>query len=413
MPVLQPSFLPDPPAVEAATPLMAQYLAVKARHQDCLLFFRLGDFYEMFFEDAVTASKALDIALTRRGQHQGQDVPMCGVPAHAYESYVAKLIRAGFRVAICEQKESPEEAKKRAKGQGGGKAIVTRDVVRIITQGTLTEDSLLDARAANYLACLTNVGEDMAIAWCDIVAGHIFAQSVSVAELSGVLARLDASEILIAQRLVEKPELFEILAPVRAQLAPQPNGRFDSDNARRRLCDIYNVGDVAAFGDFSRAEIAALGSLLDYACLTQKTDLKHFARPLKSGALQVTIDAATRRNLELTRTLSGDRRGSLLDAIDRTETGAGARLLAARLTSPLTDVGAIAARLDAVAFFVGAGVLRDKMRASLRRCPDLERALARLALGRGGPRDLASVRDALSEAEAVRSALLAARLPLP
>ena len=404
MSAVQASFLPEPlpPAVEAATPLMAQYLSVKERHKDCLLFFRLGDFYELFFDDAVRASKALDIALTRRGQHGGQDVPMCGVPAHSYEGYLAKLIRAGFRVALCEQQESPEEAKKR-----GGKSIVTRDVVRIVTPGTLTEDSLLDARSANYLACFTSVGDDIAVAWCDMVAGHIHAQSVTVGDMAGMLARLDASEILIAQRLVEKPELFEILAPWRTRLVPQPNGRFDSDNAKRRVMDVYNVGDLTAFGDFSRAEVTALGALLDYVELTQKTDLKHFARPQKAGAAQMAIDAATRRNLELTRTLSGERRGSLLDALDRTETGAGARLLAARLTAPLTDVGAIAARLDAVAFFVQSLVLRDTVRTALRRAPDLERALARLALGRGGPRDLASVRDALKQAEIMRTDLLA------
>jgi len=407
MPAVQPSFLPELPAAETATPLLTQYFAIKKEHQDCLLFFRLGDFYEMFFDDAVTASKALDIALTRRGQYQGKDVPMCGVPAHSYENYVAKLIRAGFRVAICEQQESPEEAKKR-----GSKSIVTRDVIRIITPGTLTEDSLLDARAANTLACLANVGNDIAIAWCDIVAGTIFAQSVAEADLQGMFARLDASEILIAQRLIEKPELFEVLAPWRAQLAPQPNSRFDSDNARRRMMEIYNVGDLKAFGDFSRAEIAALGALLDYVELTQKTGLKHFSRPQKAGALQVAIDASTRRNLELMRTLSGDRRGSLLDSIDRTESGAGARLLASRLTAPLTDVVAINARLDGVEFFTGASALRENIRSALRRAPDLERALARLALGRGGPRDLASVRDALRQAESIKTALLdASKMP--
>jgi len=406
MTMVQASFLPDVPLpAEATTPLMAQYLAVKERHQDCLVFFRLGDFYELFFDDAVKASKALDIALTRRGQHQGQDIPMCGVPAHSYEGYLAKLIRAGFRVAVCEQQETPEEAKKAAKSRGG-KTIVTRDVVRIITPGTLTEDSLLDARTANYLACLTSVGEDLAIAWCDIVGGHIFAQTVTANDLSGVLARLDASEILIAQRVLEKPALFEILAPWQSKLVPQPNGRFDSDNAKKRVMAAYRVADIAAFGDFSRVEITALGALIDYVELTQKTDLKHFMRPLKSGAAQVAIDAATRRNLELTRTLSGERRGSLLEAIDRTETGAGARLLAMRLTSPLTDVAAITARLDAVAFFVRLPALRETVRTALKRAPDLERALARLALGRGGPRDLASVRDALKQARVMRDSLL-------
>lgn len=411
MSVAQASFLPEITStvgVETTTPLMTQYLEVKARHQDCLVFFRLGDFYELFFDDAVTAAKALDIALTRRGQHKGQDVPMCGVPAHSYEAYLAKLIRAGFRVALCEQKESPEEAKKR-----GGKSIVTRDVVRIITPGTITEDSLLDARAANFLACLTGVGDALGFAWCDLVSGQIYAQSVTAGDLSGLLARVDACEILVAQRVIENPALFETLAPWRTKLVPQPNGRFDSDNAKRRVMDVYRVADLAAFGDFTKVEVAALGALLDYVELTQKTDLHHLARPVRAGADHVAIDAATRRNLELTRTLSGERRGSLLDAIDRTETGAGSRLLAMRLTAPLTDAGAIAARLDAVAFFVGAAQVRDTVRVALRRAPDVERAMARLVLGRGGPRDLAAIRDGLRQAEMIRSALLVMAATMP
>ncbi len=403
MPPVQASFLSDLQTPEAATPLLAQYFAVKRQHQDCLLFFRLGDFYELFFEDALTASKALDIALTKRGQHKGQDVPMCGVPAHSYEGYVAKLIRAGFRVAICEQQESPAEAKKR-----GNKSIVTRDVIRIITPGTLTEDSLLDARAANFLACVTSIGNELALAWCDIVTGRVYVQGLEALDLAGALASIDPSEILISQRAVETPELFEALAPWRTQLAPQPNSRFDSDNARRRILDIYGVGDLAAFGDFGRAEIAALGALLDYIELTQKTDLKHFSPPQKAGTMQVAIDASTRRNLELTRTLSGERQGSLLSAIDRTETGAGARLLASRLTAPLTDVRVIQARLDAVEYFVMSADARAKVRGFLRRTPDLERALARLALGRGGPRDLASVREAVRRAGEIRSVLVGA-----
>ncbi len=397
--------LPDLlPAEDAATPLMAQYKAVKAQHQNCLLFFRLGDFYEMFFDDAVTAAKALDIALTRRGQHQGQDVPMCGVPAHSYEGYLAKLIRQGFRVAICEQTEAPEDAKKRAK-KDGGKSIVSREVVRIVTPGTVTEETLLDAQAANYLACVAGVGDDLAVAWLDLAAGKPAVQTVSASELGGVLARLDAAEILLPQRLIEKPELFEALAAWKARLAPQPNGRFDSGNAERRLQTLYSVGTLASFGDLTRAEIAALGALLEYVELTQKKDLKHLARPERWRAAHVAIDAATRRNLELTRTLSGERNGSVLSVIDRTLTGAGARLLAARLVAPLTDANAIEQRLEAVDFMTRASALRCAIRAKLKQTPDLERALARLALGRGGPRDLAAIRDALMQAEAIRSAL--------
>jgi DNA mismatch repair protein MutS len=388
---------------DSATPLLAQYLAIKAQHPDCILFFRLGDFYEMFFDDAKKASRALDIALTRRGQFQGRDVPMCGVPFHAYENYLARLIRQGFHVAICEQTEDPAAARKR-----GAKAIVSREVVRIVTPGTVTEDSLLDARVANFLACLTAIGDDMALAWLDLATATPRTQTVSVAELGVVLARIDPSEILISQRLIENPDLFETLAPWRDQLTPQPNSRFDSENAKRRLQQTYQVSELAAFGNFSRAEIAALGALLDYAALTQKSDLSHLAQPQNFSSTNVLVmDPATRRNLELTRTLNGERKGSLLDAIDRTLTSAGARLLAARLAEPLTDVTAINKRLDSINFMLNHNALRDSLQQTLKQTPDLERALARLALGRGGPRDLAALRDALRHAETIRSALLA------
>ena len=389
---------------DATTPLMAQYLAIKAQHPDCLVFFRLGDFYEMFFEDAVKASRALDIALTRRGQFQGQDIPMCGVPFHAYENYLARLIRQGFHVAICEQTEDPAAARKR-----GNKSIVMREVVRIVTPGTVTEESLLDARSANYLVCLAVTGDDMALAWLDLATAEPRTQAVNASELSTALARINPSEILTPQRLIENPDLFEILAPWRDQLTPQANSRFDSDNGRRRLQQTYNVIDLAAFGDFSRSEIAALGALLDYAALTQKSDLTHLARPQSTGpANTLALDPATRRNLELTRTLNGERRGSLLDAIDRTLTSGGARLLAARLAAPLTDIHAINRRLEAVSFMLQQKALREHLQKTLKQTPDLERALARLALGRGGPRDLAALRDSLRNAEIIRSALLAA-----
>ncbi|MDD3289251.1 MAG: DNA mismatch repair protein MutS, partial [Alphaproteobacteria bacterium] len=393
---------------DAVTPLLAQYLGLKAQHQDCLLFFRLGDFYELFFEDAVKASKALDIALTRRGQMQGQDVPMCGVPVHAYENYLSKLIKHGFRVAICEQTESPAEAKKR-----GHKSIVTRDVVRIVTPGTITEDSLLDSRSANFLACLMQVGDEFAVAWLDLAAGEPGSQSVSVAEISGVLARINPSELILPQRLLEQSEISGVLEQWKEQLAPQPNSRFDSENARRRLAAAYKVNTLESFGDFSRAEVAALGSLIDYVSLTQKSDLSHLSRPSNSYSSQVAIDASTRKNLELVRTQQGERRGSLLASIDRTQTGAGARLLALRLMSPLTEPEAINKRLASVEFMVQSRGLCKKLRDALRAVPDLERALARLALMRGGPRDLASVRNAIAQADTIRSYLLEVMSKLP
>ena len=386
-----------------ATPMMVQYLAVKAGYPDALLFYRMGDFYELFFDDAVKASAALDIALTKRGKHQGEDIPMCGVPVHSHESYLSRLIRRGFKVAVCEQMEDPAEAKKR-----GSKSVVRRDVVRLITPGTLTEDALLDARAHNYLAALAQVRSDSAnefgLAWLDVSTGDFHVQPLKRNSLAAALARLDPGELLLSERLLEDDELRDAIAPWKQILSILAAPRFDSDNARKRLETLYGVGTLDAFGAFSRAEVAAAGALVDYVELTQKGKLPRLAAPqrLAQGAV-MEIDAATRRNLELTHTLAGEKRGSLLSCIDRTVTGAGARLLAARLAAPLTDPVAINGRFDAVAFFVGAGGAREAVRDALKACPDIERALSRITLGRGGPRDLAAVRDGLVQGPVLRA----------
>jgi DNA mismatch repair protein MutS len=381
--------------------MMAQYLEIKRAHPDCLLFYRMGDFYELFFDDAVAASAALDIALTKRGQHLGEDIPMCGVPVHAGEAYLARLIRQGFKVAICEQTEDPAAARKR-----GSKSVVQRDVVRLVTPGTLTEDSLLDARAHNYLAALADAGGELGLAWLEISTGEFLTQPLPEGGLAAALARLRPGEILLPERLLQRPALYEALGDWKAALSPLPSVRFDSANAQRRLEALYEVKALEAFGDFTRAELAAAGALVDYVELTQKGRLPRLAAPrrLPLGAV-MEIDAATRRNLELTEALSGGRKGSLLGTIDRTVTGAGARLLAARLAAPLTDPAAIAARLDMLQYLIEAEALRADMRERLKRCPDIERALARLTLGRGGPRDLAAVRDGLAQAAGLRSLL--------
>jgi DNA mismatch repair protein MutS len=392
---------PDGGEASPSTPMMAQYLAIKRQHPDCLLFYRMGDFYELFFDDAVKAAAALDIALTARGKHLGQDVPMCGVPVHSHESYLARLIRHGFKVALCEQTEDPKEARRR-----GGKAVVRREIVRVITAGTLTEDTLLDSRRNNYLAACAEAGGSLGIAWLDMSTGDFAIQPFARREMDAVLARLEPCEILLPETLVQQPELFETLKVWRDRLTPLPPSRFDSINGRRRLESLYRVGSLDAFGAFSRGEIAAAGALVDYVDLTQKGKLPRIARPRRvlEGAV-LAIDAATRRNLELTRTLAGDVKGSLLSTIDRTVTGAGARLLAARLTVPLTDVAAINSRLDMVQFFIEDAAVRQSIRDRLAHCPDVERALARLTLGRGGPRDLAAIRGALAITSELRAAL--------
>ena len=381
------------------TPMMAQYLALKQAHPDCLLFYRMGDFYELFFEDAVKAAEALDITLTKRGQHRGEAVPMCGVPVHAADAYLSRLIRQGFKVAIGEQVEDPAEARKR-----GAKSVVKRDVVRVVTPGTITEDELLDARSHNYLAALAEAGGGLGLAWLDVSTGDFLAQPASEAGLAAALARVAPGELLIADRLLERPALYDTLADWQERLSPLPAARFDSVNAGRRLEAVFGVKALDAFGDFGRAELAAAGALVDYVELTQRGRLPRLTPPrrLKDGAV-MEIDAATRRNLELAEALTGGRRGSLLETLERTVTGAGARLLAAHLAAPLTDPGRIGARLDKLQFLIEREELRAELRARLKRCPDVERALARLTLGRGGPRDLAAVRDGLAEAAALRA----------
>ena len=389
----------------AATPMIAQYLEVKEQHPDCLLFYRMGDFYELFFEDAHKAAAALDITLTHRGQHRGEAVAMAGVPVHAAESYLARLIRQGFKVAICEQMEDPAAAKKR-----GTKAVVRREVVRVVTPGTLTEDELLDSRRPNHLAALAAAGRgaaQLALAWVDVSTGSFEAQPVTANELPAALARLAPGELLLPERLMQRPDLFELLADWKAALSPLPDTRFDAANAEARLRELHEVAVLDAFGAFGAAELAACGALVDYVALTQKGALPHLHPPRRVAPESVmAIDAATRRNLELTEALSGGRAGSLLASLDRTRTGPGARLLARRLDAPLTDPGEIGGRLAAVAHLLAETELRQALRACLARCPDLERALSRLTVGRGGPRDLGALRDGLAAAAEIQGLLL-------
>ncbi|HEX6442728.1 MAG TPA: DNA mismatch repair protein MutS [Stellaceae bacterium] len=389
---------------------MAQYLEIKEANPGCLLFFRMGDFFELFFDDAVAAAQALDIALTKRGRHDGADIPMCGVPVHTAEAYLARLIRAGFKVAICDQIEDPAEARRR-----GGKGPVRRAVTRVVTAGTLTEEGLLDARRHNYLAGIAEAGGEIGLAWLDLSTGAFELMPASESTLAGDLARLMPGEILLPERMLARPELFELLAEWKPVLTPLPNPRFESETARRRLQEFYGVGALDGFGAFGRAELAAAGALIDYVGLTQHGRAPHLQPPRQvMPASVMQIDAATRRNLELAATLAGERKGSLVATIDRTVTAAGARLLADHLAAPLTEPAAIAGRLDAVEFFVDRPELRAALRERLKRCPDIERGLTRLSLGRGGPRDLAVLCQSLGETAALRGMLAEPGLvPLP
>jgi DNA mismatch repair protein MutS len=393
---------------ETATPSMAQFLEIKAVHPEYLLFYRMGDFYELFFEDAVKAAAALDIALTKRGRHHGGDIPMCGVPVHAAEQYLEKLIRKGFRVAVCEQMEDPAEARKR-----GSKAVVRREVVRLITPGTLTEDSLLEARAANVLASLGRAAGEFALASADISSGDFRVCTVAAPELAVELARIAPKELLAPDSLLADEALAPVLKALGPALTPMPAIKFDSGTGERTLKALYRVAALDGFGNFSRAELSAAGALVGYLELTQKGRLPALKPIARAGDRAfMAIDAATRRNLELIETLDGRTKGSLLATIDLTVTAGGAREIAARLSSPLTEVGEIAHRLDAVGFFAADSQLRRKIREQLRRAPDLARALARISVGRSGPRDLGCIGDALKAARKLRDLLPNASDPL-
>ncbi len=378
---------------------MAQYLEIKAQNPGALLFYRMGDFYEMFFDDAVAASAALDIALTKRGFHQGEPIAMCGVPVHAAEGYLLTLIRKGFRVAIAEQLEDPSEAKKR-----GYKAVVRRDVVRLVTPGTLTEDSLLEARRHNYLCAFAEVRDQAALAWADISTGEFRVMPSSLARLGPDLARLAPREVLVSEARDE--EIGSNIAEMGASVTPLSRGSFDSTGAEKRLCEMLGVGSLDAYGSFDRAEVSAMGALVDYLHLTQRGRLPLMRPPvreLQGGTLQ--IDAATRRNLEITAALSGGREGSLLGAVDRTVTAGGARLLERRLSAPSLDLEVIHKRLEAVRGLCEDARLRETLRDALRRVPDIDRALSRIALDRGGPRDLAAIRTGLEQADQIAGLL--------
>src|ERR1700757_4316910 len=284
-----PSSLLRPPMTEpAASPVMVQYHEIKRANPGCLLFFRMGDFYELFFEDAVAASQALDIALTKRGRHDGADIPMCGVPVHTAETYLARLIRAGFKVAICDQIEDPAEAKRR------GAKMLRRAVTRVVTAGTLTEEGLLDARRHNYLAGIAEAASEIGLAWLDLSTGAFALAPTSETALAGDLTRLAPGEILLPERLLTRPALFELLAEWKPALTPLPNPRFESEAGRRRLQEFYGVGALDGFGGFGRAELAAAGALIDYVGLTQQGGAPH-PEPPRQGMPGAGVQSAAAR----------------------------------------------------------------------------------------------------------------------
>jgi DNA mismatch repair protein MutS len=397
-PAAQPSAPKAADDLSRVTPMMEQYIEIKTANPDCLLFYRMGDFYELFFDDAEVASRDLGIVLTKRGKHLGRDIPMCGVPIERADEYLHRLIAQGHRVAVCEQLEDPAEARKR-----GGKSVVRRDVVRLVTSGTLTEDSLLDAKRNNFLLAIarsrTSATEDwFALAWIDISTSEFNVAECERGGLAAAVARIEPGEIIVADAVFSDAELAPYLRSLPA-VTPLTRDVFDGATAERRLAAFFGVATTASFGAFSRIELTAAAAAVTYVERTQIGKRPPLSPPVREAAgATLAIDQATRANLELIRTLSGERRGSLLAAIDRTVTAAGSRLLAQRLAAPLTDPKEIAHRLDAIAAFVNDSAMRGDLRGTLKTVPDLARALARIVIGRGGPRDLAAIRDGICAA---------------
>tara|TARA_R110001599_G_scaffold34871_3_gene111204 strand:- start:1278 stop:3932 length:2655 start_codon:yes stop_codon:yes gene_type:complete len=387
------------PAAAKVTPMMEQYFALKEKASDCLLFYRMGDFFELFYDDAKLASAALDIALTSRGKNAGDSIPMCGVPVHAAENYLAKLIRAGFKVAIAEQTETPAEAKAR----GGYKALVARDIIRYVTAGTLTEDNLLDARSDNILVALAQVQGEIGLASADISTGSFELATIADDALDAELARLAPSEIICSPGLM--PRLL--------RATEWGKEHFDSVGAERRLHDHFGVATLDGMGEFSRAELATAGGLLAYVEHVSQGNMPYLHPPGRRETREfLSIDGPTRASLEIDRTLAGAREGSLLHAIDRTVTPAGARLLARDLSAPLFNEKQINQRLGLVQWFHDGSAVRDDVRTELKALPDIGRALGRVSVGRGSPRDLGQIRDGLAGARILRERLtLVAGLP--
>ena len=416
---------PAKPDISTATPMIAQFIEINCANPGSLLFYRMGDFYELFFEDAEIASRALGIVLTKRGKHEGQDIRMCGVPIDRADDYLQRLIALGHRVAVCEQMEDPAEAKKR-----GAKSVVRRAVTRLVTPGTITEERLLEPGRASVMLALARLpaaggkgqgsaGQESAgkdsfdygLASIDISTGMFSLSTASQTSLPAQIARIEPREIILPESLHDDRQLRDLLGTACA-ITPVAQTQGGTASAEQRLCDWYKVASLEGFGQFSPLEIVAAATALAYVEMTQRDARPLLAPPTRTtGAGVMEIDAATRTNLELTRTLSGAREGSLLHAIDHCVTPAGARLLAARLAAPLTAIAAIDARLLSVACLLAHDALRQSLRLALKTMPDVTRALSRLAVERGGPRDLAALRDGLAAARAIHALLAQAKLP--
>lgn len=366
------------------TPMMQQYLEVKKNHQDCLLFYRMGDFYELFFEDAVTAAAELELVLTRRGEHQGKEIPMCGVPHHAHENYLNKLIKKGYKVAICEQAETPEEAKKKR----GYKAVVQRNVIRIVTPGTITEDNLLEGFSANYLIGLSKSANKYLLAACDISTGEFFINSHEKEKIISEIEKLNPKEILLSDQIFTDRNFDEVFSRYKKIITTQSKSLFTGKRGEEKIRDFYNITAIEHL-KLNHDELGLCGALLDYVQSTQISSKPNINFPKKNEFNDfMDIDFSTQASLEIFRSSDGSTKNSLFGNINKTRTSSGARFLQKALTKPLINSLEIDARLDSVEFFFKNNELTDQVRKELKNIPDIERIISRIHLNRSTPRDL-------------------------
>ena len=397
---------------EKATPMMQQYLSVKAQHKDCLLMYRMGDFYELFFDDAVVASKALDIALTHRGTHMGKPVPMCGVPYHAFSSYMPKLVRQGFKVAICDQMESPEEAKKR-----GYKAVVKREVSRIITAGTLTEDNLLNGSFNNYLMSVMftdGLESKVSVALTDISTGEFTIYSFdenAVSELLSLTIVKNPAEIIMSEDNVKNPKLENFVSQFKSKIVLKPNTFFDYINSKKNICDVFHVAETSVLGDFSDTEVCVQGAVLNYISLTQIGKMPNISKPHKESNSDILqIDAFSVKNLEIFENMNDDttKSSNLFYVMYKTKTPLGKRELKRVLSAPLANSNEINKRLNIVDFFFNDSSLIENIREFLSQVFDIQRIVSRISCNRAGPRDLLNIGDTLAVIPQLKALLLSA-----
>lgn len=399
-------------ALKDSTPMMSQYIAAKSECQDCLLLFRLGDFYELFFEDAKIASAALNIVLTHRGKVKGEDIPMCGIPVATIDNYVSRLIKAGHKVAVCEQLENPKDAKKR-----GYKAVVKRAITRIISAGTLVEDNLLTYNKNNYLMSLVPVCkkkkdkiDQVSFALIDISTGEFLVNTVDYPEISSVLENYSPKEILISSEFEDFAKYVNKFTD--ASITKLPSSKFNSKIEKARLEKYFNVSTLDSFELGCDAEFACCGSVLEYLIITQKDNLKVLPIPKKILMNNyLVIDSDTSKSLEIMSTNGSESKYTLIQALDKTKTAFGARMLASRVAMPIVDINMLKKRQECVKFFIENGELLNNLREILAQCPDFERSINRIRFNKFSPKDMENIRDALVVSEQVREMVFEKNLP--